>query len=71
MVEQAVSPRKWLILTMTGSSTRCVSRYLVQIVEVVDDERRLAVVEVAGVRRKFNIGLLDLSMVVSRPATGC
>ena len=30
-----------------------------QIVEVVDDERRLAKVEVAGVRRTVNIGLLD------------
>ena len=30
-----------------------------QIVEVVDDERRLAKVEVAGVRRAVNIGLLD------------
>ena len=31
-----------------------------QIVEVVDDERRLAKVEVAGVRRSVNIGLLDV-----------
>ena len=30
-----------------------------QIVELVDDERRLAKVEVAGVRRNVNIGLLD------------
>ena len=30
-----------------------------QIVEVVDDERRLAKVEVAGVRRTVNVGLLD------------
>jgi hydrogenase expression/formation protein HypC len=30
-----------------------------QIVEVVDDERRLAKVEVAGVRRSVNIGQLD------------
>lgn len=30
-----------------------------QIVEVVDDDRRLARVEVAGVRRNVNIGLLD------------
>ena len=30
-----------------------------QIVEVVDDERRLARVDVAGVRRNVNIGLLD------------
>jgi hydrogenase expression/formation protein HypC len=29
-------------------------------VEVVDDERRLAKVEVAGVRRSVNIGLLDV-----------
>ena len=31
-----------------------------QIVEIVDDERRLAKVDVAGVRRNVNIGLLDV-----------
>jgi hydrogenase expression/formation protein HypC len=31
-----------------------------QVVEVVDDERRLAKVDVAGVRRTVNIGLLDI-----------
>jgi hydrogenase expression/formation protein HypC len=31
-----------------------------QIVEVVDDEHRLATVDVAGVRRRVNIGLLDV-----------
>jgi hydrogenase expression/formation protein HypC len=30
-----------------------------QVVEVVDEDNRLATVEVAGVRRKVNIGLLD------------
>jgi hydrogenase expression/formation protein HypC len=30
-----------------------------QILEIVDDERRLAKVDVAGVRRNVNIGLLD------------
>jgi hydrogenase expression/formation protein HypC len=30
-----------------------------QILEMVDDERRLAKVDVAGVRRNVNIGLLD------------
>jgi hydrogenase expression/formation protein HypC len=30
-----------------------------QIIEVVDDANRLAQVDVAGVRRKVNIGLLD------------
>ena len=30
-----------------------------QIIEVVDDENRLAKVDVAGVRRNVNIGLLD------------
>ena len=30
-----------------------------QIMEVVDDDRRLAKVDVAGVRRNVNIGLLD------------
>jgi hydrogenase expression/formation protein HypC len=31
-----------------------------QVVEVVDEEHRLATVEVAGVRRTVNIGLLDV-----------
>lgn len=31
-----------------------------QIIEVVDEERRLAKVDVAGVRRNVNIGLLDV-----------
>jgi hydrogenase expression/formation protein HypC len=31
----------------------------VQITEIVDDEHRLAKVEVGGVRRNVNIGLLD------------
>jgi hydrogenase expression/formation protein HypC len=30
-----------------------------QIVELVDEERRLACVDVAGVRRNVNVGLLD------------
>ncbi len=30
-----------------------------QVVEIVDAENRLATVEVAGVRRRVNIGLLD------------
>ena len=30
-----------------------------QVIEIVDDENRLAKVEVAGVRRSVNIGLLD------------
>ncbi len=41
-----------------------------QIVEMVDDERRLAKVDVAGVRRNVNIGLLDVDGGVG-PATGC
>jgi hydrogenase expression/formation protein HypC len=32
-----------------------------QVVAVVDEERRLAMVDVAGVRRAVNIGLLDLN----------
>jgi hydrogenase expression/formation protein HypC len=32
-----------------------------RIVEVVDDENRLAMVDVAGVRRTVNIGLLDVN----------
>ncbi|HEX4465746.1 MAG TPA: HypC/HybG/HupF family hydrogenase formation chaperone [Solirubrobacteraceae bacterium] len=31
-----------------------------EVVEVVDEENRLATVEVAGVRRTVNIGLLDV-----------
>jgi hydrogenase expression/formation protein HypC len=31
-----------------------------QVVEVVDEQNRLATVEVAGVRRTVNIGLLDV-----------
>ena len=30
-----------------------------QVVEIVDEDNRLATVEVAGVRRRVNIGLLD------------
>jgi hydrogenase expression/formation protein HypC len=30
-----------------------------QIIEIVDEQNRLAIVEVAGVQRKVNIGLLD------------
>jgi hydrogenase expression/formation protein HypC len=30
-----------------------------QVVEIVDEERRLAKVDVAGVRRNVNVGLLD------------
>ncbi|HEV2924497.1 MAG TPA: HypC/HybG/HupF family hydrogenase formation chaperone [Solirubrobacteraceae bacterium] len=32
-----------------------------QIVDVVDDEHRLAMVDVAGVRRTVNVGLLDVN----------
>jgi hydrogenase expression/formation protein HypC len=34
-----------------------------QVVELVDDERRLAMVEVAGVQRTVNVGLLDVDGV--------
>jgi hydrogenase expression/formation protein HypC len=34
-----------------------------QIVEVVDDENRLAIVDVAGVRRTVNVGLVDVDGV--------
>jgi hydrogenase expression/formation protein HypC len=34
-----------------------------QILEIVDEEHRLATVDVAGVRRKINIGLLDTDNV--------
>ena len=30
-----------------------------QVVEIVDDDRRLAKVDIAGVRRNVNVGLLD------------
>ncbi|HEY2638006.1 MAG TPA: HypC/HybG/HupF family hydrogenase formation chaperone [Solirubrobacteraceae bacterium] len=30
-----------------------------QVVEIIDDDRRLAQVDVAGVRRTVNVGLLD------------
>ncbi len=32
-----------------------------QVLEIIDDERRLAQVDVAGVRRTVNVGLLDAS----------
>lgn len=30
-----------------------------QVIEIVDDERRLALVDIAGLRRNVNVGLLD------------
>jgi hydrogenase expression/formation protein HypC len=30
-----------------------------QVIEIVDDDRRLALVDIAGLRRKVNVGLLD------------
>ncbi len=38
-----------------------------QVVEVVNEEHRLATVEVAGVRRTVNIGLLDVEGTAARP----
>ncbi|MCW3025335.1 MAG: hydrogenase assembly chaperone hypC/hupF [Solirubrobacterales bacterium] len=38
-----------------------------QVVEVVDEHNRLATVEVAGVRRTVNIGLLDVGDVGAVP----
>jgi hydrogenase expression/formation protein HypC len=38
-----------------------------QVVEVVDAENRLAIVEVAGVRRTVNIGLLDVDGTAAGP----
>jgi hydrogenase expression/formation protein HypC len=38
-----------------------------QIVEIVDDENRLAQVEVAGVRRTINIALLDSDGQLTAP----
>ena len=43
-----------------------------QIIEVVDEANRLAKVDVAGVQRNVNIGLLDADAAAgSDPATGC
>jgi hydrogenase expression/formation protein HypC len=38
-----------------------------QIVEMVDEENRLAKVEVAGVRRTVNVGLLDVDGTAIEP----
>lgn len=38
-----------------------------QVVEVVDEENRLATIEVAGVRRTVNIGLLDVDDTAAGP----
>ncbi len=38
-----------------------------QVVEVVDEHNRLATVEVAGVRRTVNIGLLDVDGTAAAP----
>jgi hydrogenase expression/formation protein HypC len=38
-----------------------------QVVEVVDEENRLATVEVAGVRRTVNVGLLDVDGTAATP----
>jgi hydrogenase expression/formation protein HypC len=38
-----------------------------QVVEVVDEENRLATVEVAGVRRTVNVGLLDVDDTSAAP----
>jgi hydrogenase expression/formation protein HypC len=38
-----------------------------QVIEVVDEQNRLAAVEVAGVRRTVNIGLLDVNGAAASP----
>ena len=38
-----------------------------QVIEVVDEHNRLATVEVAGVRRTVNIGLLDVDGTAAAP----
>lgn len=38
-----------------------------QVVEIVDEENRLATVEVAGVRRTVNVGLLDVNETAACP----
>ena len=42
-----------------------------QVVDYVDEPNRLARVEVAGVRRTVNVGLLDVDGSSAAPATGC
>ena len=42
-----------------------------QVVEFVDEANRLARVDVAGVRRNVNVGLLDRERRRARSATGC
>ena len=42
-----------------------------RIIEVVDEANRLARVDVAGVRRTVNIGLLDADGEGARSVTGC
>ena len=42
-----------------------------QIIEVVDGANRLAQVDVAGVKRNVNIGLLDEDGEPAQPGTGC
>ena len=42
-----------------------------QILEIVDEPNRLARVDVAGVRRNVNVGLLDGEDGGAGPATGC
>ena len=41
-----------------------------QILEVVDETNRLARVDVAGVQRTINVGLLDAEATAAGPATG-
>jgi hydrogenase expression/formation protein HypC len=38
-----------------------------QVIEIVDEENRLAAVEIAGVRRNVNVGLLDEGGGGARP----
>ena len=57
---------------MAGDRTRLVCLAIPgQVVEIVDEENRLAKVDVAGVRRNVNIGLLDDEAAASDRATGC
>ena len=43
-----------------------------QVIEIVDEANRLAKVDVAGVQRNVNIGLLDADGTAAPgPATGC
>lgn len=54
-----MSDNRWLSSPRSGRTPAVCLAIPGQVVEIVDRENRLAQVEVAGVRRNVNIGLLD------------